>query len=102
MKAKLLKFKRRPAELLDTERFRPSWPRLTYRLRLPRAHRGEARSKAGCAFLGSDYAILGGAMSWVSDHSLVAALSNAGGFGVLASGALSPTELDFEIAQTRM
>jgi enoyl-[acyl-carrier protein] reductase II len=101
MKAKLLNFKRRPTELLDAERFRPSWPRLTYRLRLPRAHRGEARSKAGCAFLGSDYAILGGAMSWVSDHSLVAALSNAGGFGVLASGALTASQLDREIVATR-
>ncbi|MBX6322826.1 MAG: nitronate monooxygenase [Rhodospirillaceae bacterium] len=91
----------RSADLLDPERFRPSWPRLTYRLRLPRAHRGEARSKAGCAFLGSEYAIMGGAMSWVSNHTLVAAICNAGGFGVLASGALSPAELDFEIAATR-
>ena len=101
MRPNLLSFKVRPANLLDPERFRPAWPRLTYRLRLPRTHRGEARSKTGCAFLGSEYAILGGAMSWVSDHSLVAAICNAGGFGVIASGALTPEQLDFEIAATR-
>jgi enoyl-[acyl-carrier protein] reductase II len=101
MKTNLLNFKVRPANLLDPERFRPSWPKLTYRLRLPRAHRGEARSKAGCAFLGSEYTIMGGAMSWVSDHSLVAAICNAGGFGVIASGALTPAELEAEIVATR-
>lgn len=42
----------------------------------------------GQAFLGTKYAILGGAMSWVSEHNLVAAISNAGGFGVLATGAM--------------
>lgn len=101
MRTNLLNFRVRPANLRDPERFRPSWPRLTYRLRLPRAHRSEARSKAGCAFLGSEHTILGGAMSWVSDHSLVAAICNAGGFGVIASGALTPEQLDFEIAATR-
>ena len=30
-------------------------------------------------------AILGGAMSWVSDHNLVSAISNGGGFGVLVN-----------------
>src|SRR5690554_6881920 len=101
MRPNLLNFKVRPANRLDPDRFRPAWPRLTYRLRLPRPHRGEARSKMGCAFLGSEYAILGGAMSWVSDHALVAAICNAGGFGVLAAGALTPEQLEFEIAATR-
>ena len=36
----------------------------------------------GTAFLGCQYAIMGGAMSWVSERHLVAAISNAGGFGV--------------------
>ena len=36
----------------------------------------------GTAFLGCRYALLGGAMSWVSERHLVAAISNAGGFGV--------------------
>ena len=54
----------------------------------------------GRAFLGSDYAILGGAMSWLSDRHLVSAISNAGGFGVIACGSLSPAQLDTEIAAT--
>jgi hypothetical protein len=37
----------------------------------------------GRAFLGTRYAIMGGAMSWVSERHLVAAISNAGGFGTL-------------------
>ena len=37
----------------------------------------------GTRFLGSRVAILGGAMSWVSERHLVAAISNAGGFGVM-------------------
>jgi enoyl-[acyl-carrier protein] reductase II len=47
----------------------------------------------GTAFLGCRYAILGGAMTWVSEKSLVAAISNAGGFGVIACGAMSPAQL---------
>jgi enoyl-[acyl-carrier protein] reductase II len=42
----------------------------------------------GRAFLGCDLAILGGAMTWVSESNLVAAISNGGGFGVLASGSM--------------
>ena len=52
----------------------------------------------GVAFLGCDHAILCGAMSWVSESNLVAAISNAGGFGVLACGAMSPELLAKEIA----
>ncbi|NYT41525.1 nitronate monooxygenase [Sphingomonas sp. R-74633] len=55
----------------------------------------------GCEFLGSEVAILGGAMSWVSERNLVAAISNAGGFGVIACGAMSPELLDAEIAGTK-
>ena len=55
----------------------------------------------GAAFLGSDYAILCGAMSWVSERNLVAAISNAGGFGVIACGAMTPELLDAEIAGTK-
>ena len=55
----------------------------------------------GCEFLGCRYAILGGAMSWVSEHSLVSAISNAGGFGVLACGSLGPDALAAEIAATQ-
>jgi enoyl-[acyl-carrier protein] reductase II len=66
---------------------------------------GSARLAAlmerGAALLGSDYAILGGAMSWVSERNLVAAMSNAGCFGVIACGAMTPELLDAEIAGTK-
>jgi enoyl-[acyl-carrier protein] reductase II len=55
----------------------------------------------GTAFLGCRYAILGGAMSWVSEKNLVAAISNAGGFGVIACGAMSPAQLAEQIAGTQ-
>ena len=55
----------------------------------------------GAAFLGSEWAILCGAMSWVSERNLVAAISNAGGFGVIACGAMTPELLDREIAGTK-
>lgn len=54
----------------------------------------------GAEFLGSEWAILCGAMSWVSERNLVAAISNAGGFGVIACGAMTPELLDGEIAGT--
>ena len=55
----------------------------------------------GTEFLGTEHAILGGAMSWVSERNLVAAISNAGGFGVIACGAMNPELLDAEIAATK-
>jgi enoyl-[acyl-carrier protein] reductase II len=54
----------------------------------------------GTAFLGCRYALMGGAMSWVSEHRLVSAISNAGGFGVIACGSLKPDALDAEIEAT--
>lgn len=60
-----------------------------------------ALMQRGAEFLGSDYAILCGAMSWVSERNLVAAISNAGGFGVIACGAMTPELLDTEIAATK-
>ena len=55
----------------------------------------------GTEFLGCEWAILGGAMSWVSERNLVSAISNAGGFGVIACGAMTPDLLDTEIAETK-
>ncbi len=55
----------------------------------------------GREFLGTETAIMAGAMSWVSERNLVAAMSNAGGFGVIACGAMSPTLLDAEITATK-
>ncbi len=64
----------------------------------PKTHALMAR---GREFLGSEWAILCGAMSWVSERSLVSAISNAGGFGVIACGAMTPELLDTEIAGTK-
>ncbi len=61
----------------------------------------QALMARGAEFLGSEYAILCGAMSWVSERNLVSAMSNAGGFGVIACGAMTPDLLDAEIAATR-
>ena len=61
-----------------------------------------ARMARGTALLGSDLAIMCGAMSWVSERNLVAAISNAGGFGVIACGAMTPELLDAEIAATKV
>jgi enoyl-[acyl-carrier protein] reductase II len=55
----------------------------------------------GRAFLGTEFAILGGGMTWVSERNLVAAISNGGGFGVLASGSMPPQILRDEIRATR-
>jgi len=55
----------------------------------------------GRDFLGTEYAILGGAMSWVSERNLVSAISNAGGFGVIACGAMTTDLLDAEIKATK-
>lgn len=65
------------------------------------AERLARRMARGCEFLGTETAILGGAMSWVSERNLVAAISNAGGFGVIACGAMTPELLDKEIAGTK-
>jgi len=66
---------------------------------------GHARTAAlmrrGAEFLGAEVAIMAGAMSWVSERNLVAAISNAGGFGVIACGAMTPALLDAEIEGTK-
>ena len=61
----------------------------------------QALMARGRDFLGTDYAIMCGAMSWVSERNLVSAISNAGGFGVIACGAMTPDLLDAEIAGTK-
>ena len=61
----------------------------------------QARMRRGAEFLGSRHAILCGAMSWVSERKLVAAISNAGAFGVIACGAMTPELLDAEITATK-
>jgi enoyl-[acyl-carrier protein] reductase II len=61
----------------------------------------DALWRRGTAFLGTEVAIMGGAMSWVSERHLVSAISNAGGFGVIACGAMTPALLEAEIAATQ-
>ncbi len=71
-------------------------------IELSAAHpRTDALMARGAEFLGSRHAIMAGAMSWVSERNLVSAMSNAGGFGVIACGAMTPALLDAEIAATK-
>jgi len=55
----------------------------------------------GCDLLGTEHAMMGGAMSWVSERNLVSALSNAGAFGVIAASSMPPHLLDEEIKATQ-
>jgi len=57
--------------------------------------------RSGTEFLGCRFALMGGAMTWVSERHLVSAISNAGGFGVLACGAMTPVQLEAEIEATQ-
>lgn len=57
--------------------------------------------KQGRNFFGIKYPIICGAMTWVSDPELVAAVSNAGGLGVLAGGNAPANILENQIKETR-
>ena len=57
--------------------------------------------KRGTDYLGTEHAILAGAMTWVSERNLVSAISNAGGFGVIACGGMPAELLAEEIEATR-
>jgi len=46
--------------------------------------------KRGQEFLGVEYPIISGAMTWISDFYLVKSVSDAGGLGVLAGGDMPP------------
>ena len=67
-------------------------------MQTPLAHRFFRR---GAEFLGVEYPIMAGAMTWVSDPQLVSAVSNAGGFGTLAGGNTPPELLKAQIQETR-
>ncbi len=49
---------------------------------------------SGRDFLGVQYPILCGAMTWISDFALVKTIHDNGGFGVLAGGNLPPEQLE--------
>ena len=57
--------------------------------------------KRGKEFLGCDVPIMCGAMTWVSDCTLIGAVGNAGGFGLLAGGNTPADILVEEILKTR-
>ncbi len=57
--------------------------------------------KRGNDFLGTKVPILCGAMTWVSEPRLVAAVCNAGGFGCLAGGNTPVELLERQIKETR-
>jgi enoyl-[acyl-carrier protein] reductase II len=57
--------------------------------------------QSGSEFLGVRYPIMCGAMTWVSDPTLVAAVSEAGGFGCLAGGNTPVDILREQIVETR-
>ncbi|RMD81177.1 MAG: nitronate monooxygenase, partial [Lentisphaerae bacterium] len=55
----------------------------------------------GREFLGSQYPILCGAMTWVSEPKLVSTVCNHGGFGCLAGGNTPVDILEQQIDETR-
>ena len=54
-----------------------------------------------CDILGIEYPIIQGGMVWICMHELTAAVSEAGGLGVLAAGGMSLEELADEIGLVR-
>lgn len=57
--------------------------------------------RRGRAFLGVDHPIICGAMTWVSEPTLVAAVAGAGAFACLAGGNAPPAVLEEQVARTR-
>lgn len=55
--------------------------------------------QTGRDFLGVQYPILCGAMTWISDVALVKSIHDNGGFGVLAGGNLPPDQLEAAVDQ---
>jgi enoyl-[acyl-carrier protein] reductase II len=53
--------------------------------------------KKGRDFLGVDYPIISGGMTWISDFALMKAVSDAGAFPVFASGNMPPDLFENEI-----
>jgi len=54
-----------------------------------------------CEILGIEYPILQGGMAWIADAELAAAVSNAGGLGIIAGGSRSADELREEIRKCK-
>ena len=54
-----------------------------------------------CDLLGIEYPIIQGGMAWVSDAQLAAAVSNAGGLGIIAAGHSEPDYVRGEIRRAK-
>jgi enoyl-[acyl-carrier protein] reductase II len=54
-----------------------------------------------CEILGIEYPIILGGMLWVGKSELVAAVSEAGGLGLLGAGGMSPQEIALELERVR-
>ena len=54
-----------------------------------------------CELLGIEYPIFQGAMAWISFAPLVAAVSEAGGFGIIGGTILNPDQMRAEIRKVR-
>ena len=52
--------------------------------------------------LNLEYPIFQGAMAWIAEHNLVAAVSNAGGLGIIAAGNAPVEIVREEIRKTKM
>jgi NAD(P)H-dependent flavin oxidoreductase YrpB (nitropropane dioxygenase family) len=54
-----------------------------------------------CDLLGCEYPVVQTAMGWVAGSSLVAATTNAGGFGFLAGATIAPDRIEAEILRVK-
>ncbi len=54
-----------------------------------------------CDLFGIEYPVIQGGMAWVSTAPLVAAVSNAGGLGIIGCGGMEPDMLEVQIRETR-
>lgn len=59
------------------------------------------RNNRVCELLGTEYPLIQGGMAWVANASLAAAVSNAGGVGLIAAGASPAEVLEQEILKAR-
>ncbi len=77
------------------------FPKFSFKSIKPEPERKGKHMNRVCELLGIDYPIFQGGMTWVSDATLVSAVSNAGGLGIIGSGAMPPKILREEIQKTR-
>ncbi len=58
-------------------------------------------NKAVTDILGCEYPVIQGGMAWVAEHNLAAAVSNAGGFGIIGAASAPPEVVREEIRNCR-